>query len=367
MRRRLLAIVRKEFIHILRDFRSLMIILLMPILMIVLYGYGITLDMRNIRFTVIDQSNTPESRDLVRAFSDNGFFLLVPKRISPSEVEHLFRRREVGMVLVIPQDFARSLASSPVTKVQVLVDASDSNVGTFIGNYSSQVLRLFNQRRGAAPPAMVNFEPRIMYNPDMKSAYFFVPGLVALLLILISALLTSITITREKESGTMEQILVSPIHPMEIVVGKVLPYVTIGFVIGALILVFARIIFDVPMRGSLLLLAAQSTLYIFVSLSFGLLISTVSTTQMDAMFRTVMATILPTFMLSGFLFPIASMPLPLQFIAKALPATYFLVIIRGVMLKGVGLSELWPQTLILAGIGVFILAVSIRRFKMRLD
>ena len=367
MRRRLLAIIRKEFIHILRDFRSLMIILLMPILMIVLYGYGITLDMRNIPFAVIDDSNTPESRALVRAFGDNGFFRLVPDRITRDDVERVFRRRSAGMVLVIPADFAPSLSAAPITRVQVLVDASDSNVGTFIGTYSAQVLRLFNQRRGAAPPALITLEPRILYNPDMKSAYFFVPGLIALLLILISALLTSITITREKESGTMEQILVSPIHPVEIIIGKVLPYVTIGFAIGALILVFAQLIFDVPMRGSLPLLALMSTLYIFVSLSFGLLISTVSKTQMDAMFRTVMATILPTFMLSGFLFPIASMPLPLQFVSQALPATYFLVIIRGIMLKGTGLAELWPQAAILAGIGVFILAVSIRRFRMRLD
>jgi ABC-2 type transport system permease protein len=367
MRRRLLAIVRKEFIHIVRDWRSLLVILMMPILMIVLYGYAITLDMRGIAFSVIDDDATPESRELIRAFTENGFFRLVQTRPVASQVEELFRLRTVQMVLAIPHGFSSDLRTRRHAPVQILVDASDSNVGTFINNYTQQIIRLYTARLNpdAAPP--VTLEPRIFYNPEMKSSSFFVPGLVALILILINALLTSIAITREKETGTMEQILVSPVHPFEIVAGKVTPYIAIGFFNAVMILFWAKLLFDVPLRGNLLLLSGLSLVYIFVALSFGLLISTVARTQQLAMLATLMATILPTIMLSGFIFPIASMPAALQYVSRIIPAMYFLVIIRGILLKGVGMAELWQQAAILTGIGVLMLAVATKRFRTRLE
>ncbi len=367
MRRRLLAIVRKEFIHIFRDWRTLMIIILMPVLMIVLYGYAITLDMRNITFGVIDDARTPESRMLIEAFSENGFFRPYPKEVQRDDFEGLFMRRDVHVVIVIPREFSVDLAADRAATIQLIIDASDSNVGTFVNNYSSQVLRIYNQRMNGRLPLLFVLTPRVFYNPDMNSTNFFVPGLVALILMLISALLTSIAITREKETGTMEQILVSPVRAREIVLGKVLPYVLLGLLNAALILVSARLLFAVPIHGSLLLLGLMSLVYVFVALSFGLMISTAARTQLIAMFGTLMATILPTIMLSGFIVPIASMPLPLQYVANALPATYFLIIIRAVMLKGVGLAELWPQALILTGIGAFLLTVATRRFRMRLE
>lgn len=367
MRRRLACIMRKEFIHIGRDWRTLVIIVLYPIVMIVLFGYAITLDMRNIRFAVIDESRTPESRELLGEFSRNRFFVQIESRPSLAEVERLFRRREASMVVVIPEDFSRSLAERPLTVVQLLIDASDANTATFIGNYSSAVLRIFNERRGFGGAAVMSLQPRVLYNPDMKSSNFFVPGLVALILLLISALLTSIAMTREKETGTMEQILVSPIHPFEIVVGKVLPYITLGLVNGAFILVFSTILFNVPIRGSLALLAALSLLYIFVALSFGLMISTVARTQQVAMLMTLMATILPTIMLSGFIFPIASMPVVLRWISEVVPATHYLIIIRALMLKGVGVQELGVHILVLTALGAVTIAASIRRFKMTLE
>jgi ABC-2 type transport system permease protein len=367
MKRRLLAIVKKEFIHIVRDWRSLLIVLLMPILMIILYGYAITLDMRDISFSVIDDDGTPESRGLVRAFSDNGFFRLVPADVTHADVEGLFQRRDVQMMLVIPSGFSEDLCNRRRAVVQILVDASDSNVGTFINNYANQIIRLYNARMNPGQPALLSLEPRILYNAEMKSSYFFVPGLVALILILINALLTSIAITREKETGTMEQILVSPVHPFEIVAGKVAPYISIGFFNAVMILFWAKILFDVPLSGDLLLLALLSLVYIFVSLSFGLLISTVARTQQLAMLATLMATILPTIMLSGFIFPIASMPAALQYVSKIIPAMYFLVIIRGILLKGVGLAELWQHAAILAGIGLVMLTVATKRFKTTLE
>ncbi|MBE0643605.1 MAG: ABC transporter permease [Bacteroidetes bacterium] len=367
MRRRLLAIVRKEFTHIFRDWRTLLIIILMPILMIVLYGYAITLDMRNIAFGVIDDARTPESRALVEAFTENGFFKPLGREVNRQEIEQLFMRRDALMVIVIPREFSRELQPGKRARVQLLIDASDSNVGTFVSNYAEQVLQLYNRRLNGSIPLLYDIAPRIFYNPDMNSTYFFVPGLVALILMLISALLTSIAITREKETGTLEQILVSPVHSREIILGKVFPYILLGLMNAAIILISARLLFNVPMRGSLLLLGMLSLVYVFVALSFGLMISTVAKTQLVAMFMTLMATILPTIMLSGFIFPVSSMPEPLQYLARILPATYFLIIIRGIMLKGVGLAELWPDSLILTGLGFFLVVIAIRRFRMRLE
>ncbi len=367
MRRRLLAIVRKEFTHIFRDWRTLLIIILMPIMMIILYGYAITLDMRNITFGVIDDARTPESRALIEGFTENGFFIPLGRDVRRDEIEQLFMRRDALLVIVIPEDFSRDLLPGNRPSVQLIIDASDSNVGTFVSNYAEQVLQLYNRRMNGALPILYEIAPRIFYNPDMNSTNFFVPGLVALILMLISALLTSIAITREKETGTLEQILVSPVRSREIILGKVLPYILLGLLNASVILISARILFDVPLRGSLPLLGLMSLVYVFVALSFGLMISTVARTQLVAMFMTLMATILPTIMLSGFIFPITSMPKPLEYLAHILPATYFLIIIRGIMLKGVGLAELWPETLILTGLGIFLVANAIRRFRMRLE
>lgn len=367
MNRRLTAILRKEFIHIVRDWRSLLIILLMPILMIVLYGYAITMDMRNIRFAVIDEAQCPESVALIRAFDHNRFFLRDHSISTRHEIEGAIQSRRIGMALVIPHDYALRLTRDVRVPVQILVDASDANVGRFLYNYSAQVVQTVNRSRSASLPQVLSVQPRILYNPDMKSSNYFVPGLIALILILISALLTSMTITREKETGTLEQILVSPVRPIEILAGKVIPYVLIGLINASVIVISARLLFDVPFRGSLLTATLLSLVYIFTALSFGLMISTVARTQQIAMFATLMATVLPTIMLSGFIFRVASMPMVLQGISRIVPASYYLVIIRGIMLKGVGVAELWPQALPLLGLGAVMMAVATKRFRTNLE
>jgi ABC-2 type transport system permease protein len=367
MRQRIAAIIRKEFTHIFRDWRSLLIIILMPILMISMYGFAITMDMRNISYAVIDDAQTPESRSLISCFSENGFFVLNPVSITRGQIEHLFHTRAVQMVLVIPSDFSKARGGADASSVQLIIDASDSNVGTYVNSYATQVISIFSSRENHGTPLLFNVEPHLMYNPDMKSANFFVPGLIALILILISALLTSIAVTREKETGTLEQILVSPVRPFEIIIGKVAPYITLGFMNGAMILLFGWLLFGVPVKGSLMLLMLLSIVYIFVSLSFGLMISTVARSQQIAMLMTLMATILPTIMLSGFLFPIASMPYVLQLLSKVIPTTYFLVIVRGIMLKGVGLAELWYQASVLTGMGFLILLIATKRFKTTIE
>ncbi|MDZ7266911.1 MAG: ABC transporter permease [candidate division KSB1 bacterium] len=365
MSARILPIIRKEFIHIRRDFRTLVIVFAMPVVMLLMYGYAINMEIQNISMVVCDHSNTPASRELVRAFAGSRFFTVTDCGGGRAEIEKLFQQRRAKLALIIPHDFAPRLAQPAPVTVQLLIDASDSNTALNIRNYATAILQTYNLERNRDLP----FEVRatIAYNPALKSSYFFVPALVALILMMISALLTSVTIAREKETGTLEQILVSPVQPLEIVAGKVVPYILLAFVDGLLILLVARFWFDVPIRGSLVLLLVAALLFVFVALALGLLISTAARTQQVAMMAALLASLLPTVMLSGFIFPIASMPQILQWVTYIVPARYFLPVIRGVLLKGNTLAEIWPFLLVLAGFGLSLLLISVRKFKMTLE
>lgn len=365
MSSRIIPIIRKEFIHIRRDFRTLLIIFFMPVFMLLMYGYAINMEIQNIDLAVLDHSQSPMSRELVAAFQGSKFFTPRYFAGSESEIESLFQKGEAKAALIIPADLARTINGPLPTTVQVLIDASDSNTAQLMQNYINAVVQLYNAGRGLTAPFEVNTS--IRYNPTLKSAYFFVPGLVALILMMISALLTSLTIAREKETGTMEQILVSPVRPVEIIIGKVVPYLFLAFADGILILLIAHFWFNVPITGNLALILFACFLYVGVALSFGLLISTRARTQQVAMMGALMGTLLPTVMLSGFIFPIASMPSLLQFVTYLVPARYFLPIIRGVMLKGNTVFHLWLPIGALVLMGTFFLAVSAKRFKMRLE
>ena len=366
MNRILLSIIKKEFWHILRDKQTLIIILLMPMMMMILYGYAINLEMRQIETVVNDASHTPASRDFIKRLESVSFFDVVGRDMAQS-ADDIFKHRLAQVVINIPYDFSENLNTDLVTPIQVLIDASDPNAANFINNYLNQVSFVFSRARNMQIFVPFSVEPRILYNPDLKSSFFFVPGLVAVILLLISALLTSITIVREKETGTMEQILVSPVHPFQIIIGKVISFVVLGYVIGIFILLFAHFWFKVPVYGSVLLLNVMMLLYIFTGLSIGLFISTIANTQQIAMMAALVATILPTVMLSGFIFPISSMPLALQYVAQIIPATHFLQIIRGIMLKGNGLVELYRHVAILLAESVFLIVVSVKKFKSGLE
>lgn len=362
---RIRPLIRKEFIHIVRDFRTLIIIFAMPVFMLLIYGYAINMELQNVDLAVLDHSLTPASRELVRAFSGSRFFTVWDFDGSESQVEHLFQRRQAQMVLIIPRDFARTIEQPLPSKVQILIDGSDSNTAQLIRNYSNLVLQLYNAGRGVELP--FNIHTTIQYNPTLKSTHFFVPALVALILMMISALLTSVTIAREKETGTMEQILVSPVRPIEIIVGKVVPYILLAFVDAVIILLVAHFWFDVPILGSITLILAACLLFVFVALAIGLFISTRARTQQVAMMAALISSLLPTIMLSGFIFPIASMPRLLQFLTYVVPARYFLQIIRGVMLKGNTIAQIELPLLVLVGMGLFFMIASARRFKMTLE
>ena len=364
---RTFAIARKEFLHIIHDPRSLLIIIVMPLMQLTLFGYALNLEIQNVDLSVIDYSHTPQSRHLIEQFDGSDYFSVSYYQGKHSEIEKLFLKRKVKAILVIDQDFSRNFQRQPVTSVQILVDAADPNAATLIKNYCNAVIAHFNQLYGGLIPVPFDVEPRIWYNPDMKSAYFFVPGLIALILVMISAMLTSLAITREKETGTMEQILVSPIKPIEIIIGKVLPYILMAFFDGFLILMMGMILFDVPFVGSYILLILLSTLYIITALSLGLMISAVVETQQVAMMMAISATLLPTVLLSGFIFPIKSMPILLQYLSYIVPAKYFLIIVRGILIKGNTFWQLGTQTFALSLMTFALLLNTLRKFRLNLE
>ena len=363
MKSPLLSLFRKEVIHILRDRQSLFMVLTMPVLMLLLYGYAITLDMKQIDMIVADQSDSPQSREFIRHLSATDFFSVRVATGGVDNINSLFQSREAQCVLVIPADYAETRSAGQVSRVQLAVDASDPNAAKFIENYVTRAVG--ESRTGSA--SLFSLEPRVFYNPDMRSAPFFVPGLIALILLLISTLLTSIAIVREKEIGTMEQLLVSPVKPAQIIVGKVLPYTVLGFIDGLIILVVGSLLFQVPIQGSLLLVMLMMLVYVVTGLSLGMLVSTMAKTQSVAMLVAITLTVLPSMLMSGFIFPITSMPEVLQWFSRIVPATYFLEIIRGIVLKGNDLSNLYRPAGILLGIDVVLLVLSIRTFRIRLE
>ena len=364
---RVWAISRKEFIHIIHDPRSLMIIFVMPVIQLVMFGYAMNLEIQNVNLAVIDYAHSTLSRDLIQQFRASSFFSVFNHDGKYNDIEQLFLHHTARAVLIIEQDFDRQVQQQLFTPVQILLDGSDPNAATLIKNYCNTVILELNQRSGQQFPLPIEVKPRIWYNPDLKSTYFFVPGLIALLLVMISALLTSITITREKEMGTMEQILVSPVRPLEIIFGKVMPYILIAFLEALTILIFGMLLFNVPFMGSVSLLLLLSLLYIISALSLGLMISTLVSTQQVAMMFALVTTLLPTIMLSGFIFPLNSMPVILQYISYLVPAKYFLVVIRGIMLKGNTAGQLVSQILFLLIMSMLLLSVALRKFRLNLE
>jgi len=365
--KRIFSISRKEFLHIIHDPRSLIIIIVLPVLQLLMFGYALNMEIQNIDMAVIDHSQTPLSSDLIEQFDASEYFSVFYYDDPISSIDEIFLNRQARLILIIDKDFQKKFQREFSATVQVLIDAADPNAATMIKQYTNSVIMQFNENYNGKLPLAFNVKSRVWYNPDLKSDYFFIPGLIALILVMISALLTSITITREKEMGTMEQILVSPIKPIEIILGKVLPYIGLAFLDGILILILGIFIFDVPFIGSSLLLMLLSVLYIITALSIGLLISTVFQTQQVAMMVAIAATLLPTIMISGFIFPLNSMPLPLQYVSYIVPAKYYLIIIRGIMLKGNTIFQLAGQILFLLLITVGLLGNAVRKFNINLE
>lgn len=361
-------IALKEVRHILRDARSLVIAILMPILMTLLYGYAINLDIKNIRLAVIDYDLSLESRELAGRFYNSGYFIKSLSSPNMSDPEHVLKNGDAHAVMVIRPGMARALATMTEYQLGMLIDGADANTSAAAASYSKVILYQFLKEQlppGTTLPG-ISISQQILYNPDLKSSHFFVPGLIAVILMMISALLTSMTIARENETGTMEQLLTSPVRPGQIIIGKVIPYIGLAVLDGVLVLLFGVFNFGVPFTGSIVLLFAFGILYVIAALSLGILISTITRTQQQAMFAAQLLTVLPSVMLSGFIFEIKNMPTILQYVSHMIPASYFLLIIRGIMLKGSGIDVLWSQAAVLVVITIVLLGVASKRFRVRI-
>jgi ABC-2 type transport system permease protein len=368
-------IVRKEFHQIRQDRRMLGISIAAPVVQVILLGYAATTDIKNTTMAVCDQDRTAESRNFVQSFTSSGYFILGYSADAPAEVEKLIAEGRAAIALVIPRGFASTLLAKRTTVVQVLLDGTDANSSSIRLNYATQIATTYAQNLLLEQSAMMKTiasarllpEPRVWFNPDLKSSNFMVPGVVGMVLMLITMMLTSLGIVREKEDGTMEQLLVTPIKPHELILGKLIPFTVIGFLDVVIVLALARYWFAVPMLGSIPLLFGLSLLFILTTLGLGLFISTIARTQQQAMLIAAFFFFMPFMYLSGFAFPIANMPESIQLITYLIPLRYFLEIVRGIFLKGAGIGELWPQAAALLGLGVLIFALSVLRFQKKLE
>lgn len=364
---RIFAIARKEVFHILRDPRSLAVAVLMPLMMLVLFGYALDMDLEKLRVAVLDEDHTVSSRAFVREMTGSDFIVEAGRLGNRGEVEPGFRQGLFHAALVIPSGYGEALVRGETARVQVLVDGADATTAESVDNYLNQIVARVNDNLRGQTLAAPMLLPRIrfVFNPELESAAFIVPGLVALIMMMICALLTSIAITREKETGTMEQMLTTPVTATQVVVGKVIPYTLIAIIDAALVLALGVLIFHVPMHGSWLVLAGYSLLFLLVALALGLMINTITDSQQVAMIMSLMITFLPTIILSGFVFPIESMPRVLQWITYIIPARYYMTVIRGVMLAG----ESWYpfEGGIMLAFVILLMTVSIRKFSSRLE
>ncbi|AKQ45714.1 multidrug ABC transporter permease [Rufibacter radiotolerans] len=362
------SFIKKEFYHIFRDHRTMLILLGMPVVQIIIFGFALTNEVKNSRIAVLDRSNDAASASLIAELEASRYFEIQKHLYSYQEVEEEFKKGNIKMAVILPQNFEADLKHLNKAQVQVIADASDPNVANTLTNYASAIILDYQDRitDGRQLPYKINTEMRMLYNPQMKGAYSFVPGVMALVLMLVCTMMTAITIVREKEMGTMEVLLVSPVQPLKIVIAKAVPYFFLSLVNIASILLLSVFVLEVPINGSLPLLVLESILFTVTSLVLGLLISSVTESQQTAMFISLTGMFMPTIMLSGFMFPIENMPRLLQLISNIIPAKWYYIIVRSVMIKGVGLEAVWKETLVLVGMLVFLLFMSIRKFKIRL-
>ena len=361
------AFVVKEFRHILRDRQTLTILLMMPLVQVILFGYALRSDVRNIRMAVVDPTPDHSTLELRSRLLSTNRFRVVATSASPSVIEPLFRGGKADLALVFEPDFAAHLRGTDPARVLIAIDASDPNTGTTYLNYTRAVIAAYQAELSPQThQVQIVTQTRMRFNPDLESVNLFVPGLIALVLVLVSALMTAVSLSREKERGTMEVLLVSPLRPQQIIIGKVLPYLALAFANVLTALVAAWAVFHVPFRGSVALLLSESVLYTLVSLALGVVIAARTSSQRAAMLGALLGTMLPNTLLSGMIFPIASMPAWLVPFTYIVPARWFIVIARGIMLKGVGLEILWRETLMLSFMALLLLAVAMRSFKPRL-
>ncbi len=363
-----LIFVKKEWLHIWRDRRTLFILLFMPVIQIVLYGFALTNEVKNSKVAIFDQSKDEATTVISNEIAASRYFNLVKNVYSYKDIEATFRKGEIRMAIVFPAGFRYDLLHSNHAQIQLIADASDPNTANTLTNYASSIINDYQQTLHPTEdlPYTIKTQVRMLYNPELKGAYNFVPGVMALVLMLVCAMMTSIAIVKEKEMGTMEVILVSPLRPFRIIIAKTIPYLLVSMLNITSILLLSVYALDVPIVGNLWLLIAESILFTITSLSVGILISNSAKTQQTAMFTSMMSLFLPTLLFAGFMFPIENMPIPLQIISNIVPAKWYFIIVKDVMIKGLGFTAVWKETLILISMTAALLGISIYKFKIRL-
>lgn len=361
---RFIAFVKKEFLHIFRDYRTMLILFIMPIVQILIFGFAITTEIQNASIAILDKSKDEVTRELTQKLLSSGYFTAEVILTSESEIESSFKNDRAKMVVVYESNFSQNLEKSGKAKVQLVCDASDPNVARILSQYAQGIFSSYTAKgdlMGIQP------EVRMFYNENLDGVYMSIPGIMAMILMLVSAMMTSISITREKEFGSMEVLLISPLKPLQIILGKVTPYVMMALINAVSIIALGYWVFGVPVKGSIVLLLMECLLFTILALSLGILISTIAKNQMVAMFMSMFGLMLPVILLSGFIFPIDNMPWPLRFLSNIIPPKWFIIIVKTIMLKGGGLQYIWKETLILLGFAVLFVTISVKKFKIRLQ
>jgi len=365
-----IGFLRKEFFHIFRDPRTMVIIFGIPVVQLLLFGKVINTDIQDAKIAILDQSRDNTTREITSKLLSSGYFVLAKEMQAGDDVEDVFRKGTVKMVVNFGPDFEQNLEREGIETVQLLADASDPNTARILTSYAGGIINDYIKKgklQNIVLPNQIGIEVRMLYNEGLKSVYMFVPGIMAMILMLISAMMTSISISKEKELGTMEVLLASPLKPMQIVLGKVMPYLLLSFINAITIILLGVFVFGVPINGSVILLLSETFLFILMALSLGIFISTVAPNQMVAMFISLLGLMLPTILLSGFIFPIKNMPIPLQIFSNIMPPRWFIVIIRNIMLKGTDIMFIWKETLVLVMMTLVFIGLSIKKFKIRLE
>jgi ABC-2 type transport system permease protein len=363
-----LIFVRKEWYHIWRDKRTLFILIGMPVMQILLYGFALTNEVKNSKIAVLDESRDPSSIALTQEIGASRYFEMVQLIHSAKDIDAVFKEGKIRLAIVFPEGFRNDLLHTNHAQVQLVADASDPNTANTLTNYASSIINDYqlSMNKGQELPYQIKTQVRMLYNPELKGAYNFVPGVMAMVLMLVCAMMTSIAIVKEKEMGTMEVILVSPLKPFRIIIAKTIPYLLVSLLNIISILLLSVYALDVPIAGNLWLLMGESMLFTITSLSIGILISNSAKTQQSAMFTSLMSLFLPTLLFSGFLFPVENMPIPLQIISNVVPSKWYYIIVKAVMIKGLGFTSVWKETLVLVLMTLLLLGISIKNFKIRL-
>jgi ABC-2 type transport system permease protein len=363
------AFVRKEFAHVMRDKKTLLILFGIPVIQILIFGFALTNEIRNARIIILDHAHDGASDALIRSIEGSRFFEISSFARNPGDILEAFQSGTARVALILPSGMERQLEHQHHARVRIVTDASDPNTANILVHYLSSLIRDYqSELQGAAiKPLTIKPEIRMLYNPQLKGAHNFVPGVIALVLMLVCVLMTAISIVREKETGTMEVLLVSPFRPALVIISKTIPYLLLSLVNLASIVLLSIFLLDLPVNGSILLLFGESTLYIITCLTIGVFISVRVKTQQIAMVISLLGMLLPTILLSGFIFPIENMPGALQAVSNIVPARWFYIIVKSIMIKGLGFVSIWKETAILAGMTVVLLGLSIKSFKVRLS